>query len=265
MEDIEAGLTALVAEVERLGIRSIAVPPLGSGLGGLNWTEVRPRIERALGSIPNLAVFQYEPAGAPDPLLMAKSRSIPNMTPGRAALVSLMQQYLSGLLDPFVSLLELHKLMYFMQESGEDLKLRYVKAEYGPYAENLRHSLIAIEGYFVSGYADGGDSPKKHLELVPGAVTESEQYVASLPNTRDHLDRVAELVDGFESPFGLELLATVHWVASREHARTVDEAVAKTYAWGYRKQRFTRDQISLAWEVLAEKNWLGATPLSPHT
>src|SRR5262249_34013059 len=47
MADIEHGLEALVADVKRLGIRSIAVPPLGCGLGGLDWSEVRPRIERA--------------------------------------------------------------------------------------------------------------------------------------------------------------------------------------------------------------------------
>lgn len=57
------------------------------------------------------------------------------MTPGRAALVVLMQRYIGGLMDPFVSLLEVHKLLYFLQESGEGLRLQYRKAHYGPYAE----------------------------------------------------------------------------------------------------------------------------------
>ena len=73
-------------------------------------------------------------------------------------------------MDPFVTLLEVHKLMYFMQEAGEPLKLRYTKAPYGPYAENLRHVLQSIEAYFISGYSDGGDAPDKQLELVPGVV-----------------------------------------------------------------------------------------------
>jgi hypothetical protein len=73
-------------------------------------------------------------------------------------------------MDPFVTLLEVHKLMYFMQEAGEPLRLQYAKAAYGPYAENLRHVLRAVEGHLVAGYADGGDAPDKQIELVPGAM-----------------------------------------------------------------------------------------------
>ncbi len=96
------------------------------------------------------------------------------MTPGRAALIGLMRRYLDGLMDPFVTLLEVHKLMYFMQEAGEPLRLRYERGPYGPYAENLRHVLREIEGYLVSGYANGGDAPDMELTLVPGAVDDAE-------------------------------------------------------------------------------------------
>ena len=92
-----------------------------------------------------------------------------------------MDRYLNGLLDPFVTLLEVHKLMYFMQVAGQRLKLRYTKGPYGPYAENLRHVLNAVEGHFISGYGDGGDRPDKQLELVPGAVEDANKVLASLP------------------------------------------------------------------------------------
>ena len=65
MEDIEAGLAALVEDVERLGITSIAVPPLGCGLGGLNWDEVRPRIEQAFVNLADVHVYLFAPTGAP--------------------------------------------------------------------------------------------------------------------------------------------------------------------------------------------------------
>ena len=113
------------------------------------------------------------------------------MTPGRAALIGLIQRYLGGLMDPFVTLLEIHKLMYFMQEAGEPLKLRYAKAPYGPYAENLRHVLQSIEGYFISGYADGGDAPDKQLELVPGAIADANAFLEGKMKTRVRFDRVA--------------------------------------------------------------------------
>jgi hypothetical protein len=132
------------------------------------------------------------------------------MTSGRAALIGLMDRYLAGLMDPFVTLLEVHKLTYFMQEAGEPLRLRYVEGFYGPYAENLRHVLRAIEGYFVSGYADGGDRPDKQLQLVPGAVRDARAFLEDHPQVRARFDRVTGLVEGFETPFGLELLSTVH-------------------------------------------------------
>src|SRR5260370_29569806 len=111
LEDIEAGLTALAREIRDREIRSIAVPPLGSGLGGLNWADVRERIETALRGLNNVEIMVFEPSGAPDAKVMARSQTAPEMTAGRAALVGLMHRYLGGLMDPFVTLLEVHKLL----------------------------------------------------------------------------------------------------------------------------------------------------------
>lgn len=258
IEDIEAGLKALVEEISARNIRSIAIPPLGSGLGGLNWTEVRARIEAALQNLPNVDIIVFEPNGAPDTETIARTRDVPKMTPGRAALVILMHRYLTGLLDPFVTLLEVHKLMYFMQESGQPLRLQYAKGPYGPYAENLRHVLHAVEGHLLSGYADGGDAPAKQIELVPGAVDDAQTFLRNDEETKARFERVAGLVDGFETPFGLELLATVHWVMTREQARTPDEVTHLVYAWNERKKRFSPRQICLAVDVLRSNGWVVA-------
>ncbi len=256
LEDIDSGLAALREQIRQLGIQSIAIPPLGSGLGGLDWRDVRPRIERALIDLESVDVLVYEPGGAPEAQSISISKDVPRMSAGRASLVVLIHRYLFGLLDPFVSLLEIHKLMYFMQESGQPLRLRYTKAQRGPYAENLRHVLKAVEGHMIVGYADGGDAPDKQLELVPGAVEDAYQFLAEDAETRSRFDRVAALVDGFETPFGLELLATVHWVVTQEGARSDDEVIEKVYEWGERKQRFTRRQIELALSALRNKEWL---------
>ena len=258
MEDIESGLQALVAVIREKGIRSIAIPPLGSGLGGLVWSDVRSRIEAALRPLTDVQVVVYEPNGSPAPERMTHVREVPKMTAGRAALVELIHRYLGGLLDPTVTLLEVHKLMYFMQEAGEPLRLRYTQAPYGPYAENLRHVLHAIEGHLVPGYADGGDAPDKLLTLVPGAIDEAERFLEQHDDTRSRFDKVAALVEGFESPFGLELLSTVHWVMEREGAGILDDVVARTYAWNPRKRQFTRRQIDIAMRVLREKGWVAA-------
>lgn len=257
MEDIDTGLVALVEELRALGIRSVAIPPLGSGLGGLDWADVRPRIEAAMQALPDVRVRVYEPNGAPQADQMKHATKVPSMTAGRAALVELMHRYIRGLLDPTISLLEVHKLMYFLQEAGQPLNLQYEKAPYGPYAENLRHVLRAVEGYMVSGYADGGDAPDKPLTLVPGAVEDANRFLAHHADTRARFDRVGDLVDGFETPFGLELLATVHWVAKHSGPGVAqEEVVAKTHAWNERKKQFTPRQIGIALQVLESKGWL---------
>lgn len=261
LADIESGLMALVSDIRRLGIHSIAIPPLGCGQGGLDWAVVRPRIERALAAVPDVRVLLYGPAVAPVQSESTSFNPVPKMTDARAALVGLMQRYLAGLLDPFISLLEVHKLLYFMQVAGEaSLRLRYVKAPYGPYAENLRHLLLSVEGYLTSGYTDGVDDPEKPLELVPGAIGDAERYLEGHPNTQRRFERVADLVKGFETPFGLELLSTVHWVSAQEGALTPDEAIAATFRWNERKRRFSPQQIALAWHVLQNKGWLSAQP-----
>lgn len=258
MEDIDAGLVDLQRVIREREITSIAIPPLGSGLGGLNWDDVRPRIVDALRGLTNLRVVIFEPSGAPAKQQIAKPRKVPTMTPGRAALVGLMHRYLTGLLDPFVTLLEVHKLMYFMKESGEGAldRLRVVKGHYGPYAENLSHVLKEIDGHFVIGYRDGGDAPDKQLELVPGAVKTAEEFLSTHPETQARFERVADLVSGFETSFGLELLSTAHWVIIDEQARTMDQVVDKIYGWSPRKRQFTERQIRLAVEVLTAKNWV---------
>ncbi len=261
IEDIEAGLAALVAEVRDRDIRSIAVPPLGCGLGGLDWGDVRPRIERAFSALPDVEVKLFEPEGAPAAETVARERQEPKMTAGRAVLLGLVRRYLSAAMDPSVSLLEVHKLMYFMQAAGQPLRLRYQKAPYGPYAENLRHVLSAIDGYFITGYQDTDDRPGKQLQLGRAAADHAEVFLNNDPDTRERFERVAQLIEGFETPFGMELLATVHWVATREGAGTLEEVVPQVYVWGSRKRMFAADQIRVAWDALASHGWLsGVSP-----
>lgn len=260
MEDIEAGLQALVAEIRARNIHSIAIPPLGCGLGGLRWSDVRRKIEEAFQNTGDVQVFLFEPKGAPSAQDMAHSTKTPGLTVGRAALLVLMRRYLAAVMDPFVTLLEVHKLMYFMQEAGEGLKLHYEKGLYGPYAQNLRHVLNLMEGHFITGYGDAEDKPDRQINLIPDILPEAERFLEDHPATRSRFDKVVELIAGFETPFGMELLSTVHWVANQEGATTADQAVSKTYGWNKRKRMFQEKHIRLAWDILAQKGWLKQHP-----
>ena len=264
IDDIRHGLNRLVEEVRHRGISSIAIPPLGCGLGGLDWRQVRPLIEEAFAALPEVRVLVYEPlpSAAGESRLHSgrfTAKKAPKMTIGRATLLGLMRRYLTAAMDPFLSLLEIHKLMYFMQEAREPLRLRFVKGPYGPYAENLRHVLREIDGDFISGYGDGEDDPHKQIELNSTAAEQAERCLRAEPTTRARLERVASLIDGFETPFGMELLATVHWVARYESASSADEAMIKTYAWNQRKRMFREDDIRLAWGALESGGWLASS------
>jgi O-acetyl-ADP-ribose deacetylase (regulator of RNase III) len=238
-------------------ISSIALPPLGSGLGGLDWDIVKIKIESLLANLTDVDIMVYEPNEIPPEERIVKNKTIPNMTPGRAALVSLASRYLGGLLDPFVTLLELHKLMYLLQECGEPLRLRFVKAPHGPYAENLSHVLNAIEGYLLTGYADGGDKPNKQNPIVPGAERDAIEKKKKKNDTAERIDRVTKLVRGFETPFGMELLTTVHWVTTHE-MQNMQELVNRVYAWGPQKEMFNVRQIGIAEKRLKNQGWIAS-------
>jgi len=192
---------------------------------------------------------------------MKSSAAKPKMTPGRAVLLGLIKRYLVPLMDDAVTLLELHKLSYLMQESGEELRLEFVKGKYGPYAKNLRHVLNAIEGHFLSGFGDASEEPGKVLEPLPGAIEKAESYLRerSRETTLTRFNRVEELMNGFETAYGLELLGSVHWVARHEPspARNADEATALIHAWNDRKRAsFPQAHIDSAWKRLTETGWL---------
>ena len=261
LEDIEHGLEDLARVIQQLGITSIAIPPLGCGLGGLDWSTVRAVIERKLSGLHDVQIIIFEPKGAPESDSMHHAPKAPKMTPGRAALIALMDRYLQVLLDPFITLLELHKLMYFMQVSGEPLNLKYKKAKYGPYAENLRHVLNAIEGFYVTGYADGGDSPGKPLQIVPGATKDAVFLLKEHQETQVRIERVSKLVEGFESSFGLELLATVHWTVINEKPNSIQELIQSIYKWNPHKKIFSERQIILAANILQNQGWLETWPM----
>ena len=255
IEDIESGLIDLAKVIKAYDIKSIAIPPLGSGLGGLEWPLVKSKIESVLAEIKNVEINVYEPVGSPKTKDMVRNKKIPEMTLGRAALVELTHLYLKGLLDPFITLLELHKLMYFLQAAGESLRLQYVKGTYGPYAKNLSHVLNSVEGHMLYGYADGGDDPKKRLELVPGAIADAEDFLSKQPKVLKRMERVSELVDGFETPFGLELLATVHWLTVNG-ADSLNTVIKETYEWNRHKTQFRRRQIEIALQRLISLKWV---------
>lgn len=261
LRDIEAGLVDLVRVVEQLSIRSIAVPPLGCGNGGLDWREVEPLIHAAFDRLPKVDVRLYPPGTTPRAAEMATATARPAMTPGRAALVRLLSQYQQVALG--ATPIEVQKLMYFLQVAGERLSLTYAKGLYGPYADNLRHVLVAVEGHFLTGFGDASAPAleAEPIEVLPGADEEAADALATAADTRVRIDRVLDLIGGFESMYGLELLASVHWLVTHDAdaARDVELLTKRLHEWTPRKGRtFTPEHASVAMHALTARGWLVA-------
>lgn len=251
---IEQGLAALIIEVKHRSIRSIAVPPLGCGLGGLDWAVVRPLIEQAFATTPDVHVLLYTPEGAPTAESMPIGTERQPLTPARALLIKLIEQY--SQLAYRLSLLEIQKLAYFLQEAGEPLRLHFTKGLYGPYAHNLNKVLERLEGHFIRGYGDS-QKPDAEIHLLPGATTEANQVLQEATASQQRLQRVSSLIEGFETPYGMELLASVHWLATHEVpiVVTVEQAITGIQQWNQRKQKtFQPAHIAVAWQRLNNIN-----------
>lgn len=255
MQDIEAGLRDLVRVIKEEQIRSIAVPPLGCGNGKLPWKDVRKRIIETFEVFPEVAARVYAPGQVPAPEEMKIGTERPNMTPGRAALLVLMNRY--ALPGYRLTLLEIQKLAYFLQLAGEPLKLEFHKQKYGPYTETLHHVLQRMEGHFISGYGDR--SRHVSIALVRAAVKQAEEFLKDSTESQERFARVSRLIDGFETPYGMELLASVHWVATSDRNEKQiddDQAVDLVHWWNEHKKIFRPDHIRAAWNRLSKEGWI---------
>ena len=257
IEDIETGLADLTLVLRSKNIKSIAVPPLGCGNGGLDWKVVEPMIRAAFEELPEVDVQLYGPAGAPkfDEMKVATER--PQMTRGRALVLKLLELY--GAAGYKHSLLEVQKLAYFLQSAGEDLKLGFQKHHFGPYAENLNHVLQRIEGHFIRGYGDR--SKEAEIVILEGSADSAEEFLAVNSGAHKNLEKVADLIEGFETPYGLELLSTVHWLATHENTGDAPtEILAGVKAWNPRKAQMMKEQhVNAALARLRDRGWLQTT------
>jgi O-acetyl-ADP-ribose deacetylase (regulator of RNase III) len=261
--DIETGLHDLTRVIRDLGIRSVAIPPLGCGNGGLNWRDVEPRILTSLKPLAGAVdVLIFPPMGAPSATEQPSRESAPKLTSARAALLALMREYERVTFEP-PTLVEVQKLAYFLQANGEPLRLVFSAAVYGPYADDLRKSLRAMEGHFITGFGDGSlpITKAEPIRVKPEIYEGLDRYIASHPATAERIHSVLSEIEGFESTYGLELLATVHWVMTHDSTAMANSGAAheKVRRWNQRKSSlFTQPHVESAWRAVHDRG-LAAT------
>jgi O-acetyl-ADP-ribose deacetylase (regulator of RNase III) len=220
MEWVVDGLRDLRRFLVEQKVKSIAIPPLGAGNGGLEWAEVREQIERTLGDL-DIDILVFEPIKQYQNV--AKRAGVEKLTPARALIAELVRRY--WVLGMECSLLEIQKLAWFLERAIErynpgdnPLNLQFVPNKYGPYANRLDHLLNHLDGSYL--HSEKRISDADPLDVIwfdderkafvqTYLKSEAKAYTQALEST-------AALIDGFESPFGMELLATVDWLLTRE-------------------------------------------------
>ena len=261
---ITDGLVDLRRFIVENKVQSIAIPPLGAGNGGLDWAEVKPQIERVLGDLDGVEVLVYEPTAKYQNV--AKAVGVKKLTPARALIAELVRRY--WVLGMECSLLEIQKLAWFLQRVivrdglKNELQLQFTAKNYGPYANNLDHLLNALDGSYLK-------ADKRIPDSAPFDVIRfddnKKDYVKAFLNTEGKLyeaalEKTCQLIDGFESPYGMELLSTVDWLLVNEGCEPTVESIQagiKNWPagekWASRKaQLFEPRHVDLALTRLAE-------------
>lgn len=265
---IEKGLAELVRLTRQNGWKSLAIPPLGCGAGGLDWREVRPLIEAAFADLPAVKVLLYAPEGAPRPEEIPAPAQAPHMTVTAALYIRLLARY--SAVDLEFSHLEFQKLAYFLQEAGEPSRWVFEAKQYGPAADGPFQMLRRWDGHWTFGFGDGTGGPLQPMMLNSAIIEEAEIFLShnATPDSEARVAEVLALIEGMDTASGLELLASIHWIARHHPEAIEDKHIAANYfqSWNEHKRRdFSIDWVYIAWERLHQRNWMeNLAPANSH-
>jgi O-acetyl-ADP-ribose deacetylase (regulator of RNase III) len=239
-EYIEKGLDALVDLIAEHKIQSVAIPPLGAGNGGLDWTKVRAIIESKLQGV-DCEIFLYEPNNTIKEIL--KKERV-QLTPARAMMLSVLYDLVRN--GEFVSEFAAEKVAYFLQRFGakESFNLAFNPNFYGPYSGKVRHVLYYLNGSYIMGYSSKDKKPFDELSLVMDAEVEVVNYLHQPENNIywQIAENTKNFLRGYYSPFGLELLSTIDFIKSVKHKTTSEEIMKELENWSNRKRTLFANQ-----------------------
>ncbi|OFX19299.1 MAG: Appr-1-p processing protein [Bacteroidetes bacterium GWA2_31_9] len=231
---IEAGLLDLVKVIKEKDIKSIAIPPLGSGNGGLDWNKVKVILEKHLSTL-NCDIYIYEPTIAIQDVL--KKERV-KLTSARAMLLSVLYDLVRN--GEFVSEFAAEKVAYFLQRFGakEIFKLEFQPNFYGPYSGKVKHVLYYLNGSYIMGYSSKDKKPFEELGLVMDAEKEVDEFLLQPDSIalKEIVNKTKNFLTGFYSPFGLELLSTVDFIIQDKNVSTLESITDELEKWSDRKK-----------------------------
>ena len=254
-EFIEQGLDELIKVIKKNDIKSIAIPPLGSGNGGLQWFKVKEIISKKLSTVNDCKIYVYEPNSEVKEILR-KERV--KLTPARAMLLYMLFELVKN--GEFVSEFASEKVCYFLQRFGAEkyFHLKYSPNFYGPYSGKVRHVLNYLNGSYLMGYAGKDKKPFEQLNLLVDSEKDVNDYINSNTELKEIVFQTKNFLEGFYSSFGLELLSTVDYISQEYKIFDKDLVKEKLYDWSDRKKTlFSNDKyVDISLNHLKKSNLL---------
>lgn len=215
---IETGLDDFVKVLAKYNIRSVAIPPLGAGNGGLEWEKVRKIIEKKLNGL-DTEIIVYEPS---QQIREKLKKERVKLTDARALLLYVLYDLVKN--GEFVSEFSSEKVCYFLQRFGgrKYFKLDYTPYFYGPYSGKVRFVLNVLNGSYLMGYSDMNKKPFEPLTLVADGYNDVKKHVESSPELLSIAQKTINFLSGFYSDFALELLSSIDFITTKY--KTFDKA-----------------------------------------
>lgn len=233
---VERGLDNLIDIIQNYGIKSIAIPPLGAGNGGLDWNRVKDLIILKLSYL-DCDILVFEPGHQ----AVSSDKKV-KLTPARAMLVYMLDrlQQEGNEATAFSAV----KSVYFLQKFGaaDIFKMKFERYMYGPYCDQVRHVLHAIDGGYVRGFADMSKRPFEPFDIIPEKMPEVRCMVESDILLNDIVTRTCQFLEGYWDDFSLELMSSVDFLIAEKPASSVDDVYDRLGAWTARKKKLFADK-----------------------
>lgn len=231
---IEAGLVALVKVIKANNIKSIAIPPLGAGNGGLDWIKVKALLEKYLENVA-ADIIIYEPNTKIQEVLRKEKVQL---TPARAMLLAILYELVAN--GEFVSEFAAEKVAYFLQRFGaqDAFKLDFEPCFYGPYSAKVKHVLYYLNNSYIKGYGSKDKKPFEEIDIIPNAKVDIDNFLAKPENLtyKAIVEKTKTFLSGFYSSFALELLSTVDFIMQEKQIDTQEDIVIALNLWSNRKK-----------------------------
>ena len=262
---IEKGLQSLRKEIEARHIKSIAIPPLGSHNGGLDWFRVKQMVETVLCDL-DCDIYLYEPSA----IIIEKMKSERiKLTPARAMLLMLLADLIKN--GEFASVFAAEKLVYFMQRMGAEniFKIEFKRYYYGPYSGGkVAHVLYALNGSYVKGMGGMEVHPFDYIWLLDDTEQEASRFINDSRNAEKLLEiceKTKTLLRDYYSNYSLELLATVDYLLDKtpslqnwrndDEDNVIDILETEIHQWSKRKEQiFKRKFLYEAYRYLKKQS-----------